>query len=243
MPPYGGQGQFDAQPQNPYGAQNQYGQPGQPYGAPAAAPMGGNPVPGPAVLFGITMPLSHPTAPAAANLDFLPQPQPPARLAGLPKEQVVAYAESTGLGMKWYKFLTTIGLFLGALGLAIQGLTYVTGAYISSAGTSPDFFYAAFPMMRAVDIIYGLGLVALGAGEIYTRQLLVRFSKSAPHAYYALTAAQLVLNVLYAILSAIVFSSGLSVIGTLIGTFVSTGVGLYLNMLYYNKRAHLFVNA
>lgn len=147
------------------------------------------------------------------------------------------------LGMKWYKFLIYFALFLSAVLNFISSLSYFTGSVYFSAsnGTiSAADVYAAFGVLKIIDIAYGVYIVAIAVFALVLRSHLAGYSSKAPKmvtVFYALGAAvPLVYNLLT---GAIV---GVSVLGDSIGSIIISLIFLFANMRYFKRRAHLFVN-
>ena len=142
--------------------------------------------------------------------------------------------------MKWFKFLIYFALFAGAVLNLIGAIPYFIG---SAYGADSAQIYSYFKGLRTVDLIYGvlcLGLVALA---LVARFSLSGFKKNGPTMLYILYGANILFGIIYAIAVGIVchdmsiaFSSGT------IGSLVGSGVMLAVNIVYFNKRKHLFVN-
>lgn len=146
--------------------------------------------------------------------------------------------------MNWYKFVIYFALFAGAVLNAISGILHLTGSVWEMQNVSADMVYAVFGGMQAVDIIYGIGAIALAAFNIVTRMHLAKFRKTGPKFLSVCYGVAVGLALLYIILTSAV--TGIS-IGDLIGAteilqLVFSIVMLVVNVVYFNKRASLFVN-
>ena len=87
------------------------------------------------------------------------------------------------LPMKWYKFLIYFALFLGAVVNLISGVNFLTGNIyvVQSAGeASAELVYTYFSGLQTVDMVYGIGMIAIAAYGIYTRFMLAKFKAVAP---------------------------------------------------------------
>ena len=147
------------------------------------------------------------------------------------------------LGMKWYKFLIYFGLFVSAILNFISSLSYFTGSVYFSASNgaiSAADVYAAFGVLKVIDIAYGVYIVAIAVFALVLRSHLAGYSSKAPKmvtVFYALGAAvPLVYNLLT---GAIV---GVSVVGDSFVSIIISLIFLFANMRYFKRRAHLFVN-
>ena len=146
--------------------------------------------------------------------------------------------------MNWYKFVIYFALFAGAVINAISGILHLTGSVWEMQDVSADMVYAVFGGMQAVDIIYGIGAIALAAFNIVTRMHLAKFRKTGPKFLSVCYGVAVGLALLYIILTSAV--TGIS-IGDLVGAteilqLVVSIVMLVVNVVYFNKRASLFVN-
>ena len=146
--------------------------------------------------------------------------------------------------MNWYKFVIYFALFAGAVLNAINGILHLTGSVWEMQNVSADMVYAVFGGMQAVDIIYGIGAIALAAFNIVTRMHLAKFRKTGPTFLSVCYGVAVGLTLLYIILTSAV--TGIS-IGDLVGAteimqLVVSIVMLVVNVVYFNKRASLFVN-
>ena len=158
-------------------------------------------------------------------------------IVGYNKEGV-AYAESTGLQMKWYKALTVWLLYLSALGDLITAFQYFTGNVYGGSGIA-KLTYAIFPALHIVDIVYGLFVLALVAVILYVRMRLAMFKKDAPALFLYMLLISLGGSLVYSLLTLIITGTA-GIIGTLLITLIVCGVMYYLNKVYFDKRQHLF---
>lgn len=150
--------------------------------------------------------------------------------------------------MKWFKFLIYFALWLGGIFTILTGISTMLGLQYASAGSDASMVYALFPHLQPVDLVYGAICILLGCFTIVVRFKLARFRKSALVCLYCMYALNFVIPLIYSIVQAIcismpivqIFSSTL--IGELVGRLIGTGVAITLNVIYFNKRRHLFVN-
>ena len=144
-------------------------------------------------------------------------------------------------GMKWFKFVIYFQLFANALINLANAATVFNGDQYQGAASA---VYAVFPAQRAVDIVYGvlcLGLAALG---VYTRFRLSGFKRSGPGLYLGLIAANMLVPVLYMLLSSVF--TGIPLTGLLdVNSIMSLAANvamLVVNKIYFDRRSDLFVN-
>ena len=153
----------------------------------------------------------------------------------------VTPAESTPMPMKWHKFLIYFALWLSGIGNALTGLGLVTGGAYGSTGVSAQQVYTVFPNLKPVDIILGLAAIVLGVMLIVVRFDLAKFKQNAPKKLLILYGVSAVFALVYPLLGSAVTTLSFMELwnpGTLVGGIL----GIVINKVYYDKRAHLFVN-
>ncbi|MBR3157780.1 MAG: zinc ribbon domain-containing protein [Atopobiaceae bacterium] len=147
------------------------------------------------------------------------------------REIGLAQATSEGLGMGWYKFMIYFQLFAGAVIDIIVGLSVMSISRLGSEYGTPSSFSAIFVFM-------GVFYIAFGIFYIYCRTLMARFSTKAITTLYIVYGVNIAVSVLGLIGSTRSGSSPTSTMTNLGATIVL----LVINMSYFKKRAHLFVN-
>lgn len=154
-------------------------------------------------------------------------------------------AGSTTLGMAWFKFIIYFQLFAGAVLNLISGIQCLLGSQYDG---SADFLYAMIPGLSAIDKIYGIVLIALAVFAIVTRMQLAGYRKNGPKFYLLLLVVNIAASLIYVIAGCSVINAAvsgavsLSDFSTYIPTLIVNGVLLAVNVVYFKKRAHLFVN-
>ena len=158
----------------------------------------------------------------------------------------------TDLGMNWYKFIIYFALFAYALVLVVLAINLFTGGFY---GGYAELVYLFFDGLRIVDIVFGLACLVMAAVAIYVRQQLAHFKRDAPRLLYtfiiAINGAALIY---YWVASAIISSATSSLLsasslygsGSMLSTVISLvgscAIWVGVNIVYFKKRAHLFVN-
>lgn len=192
-----------------------------------------------------------------------PQPPAPTGMQPTPYQQPVPYVAQPALPMKWYKFVIWVQLFLSALVSAGSAFLLLTGAQY---GGDSDLAYSMIGGLRVVDIIFALAQIGIAVFAIYVRQQLAGFKKGAPELYlrfiiianvvsisYNLIVVWLAVSTLTRFLPGANFFDALGMLlessstqaslFQLIVSVIAVIVMYFLNRTYFNKRAHLFVNA
>lgn len=143
------------------------------------------------------------------------------------------------LGMKWYKFIIYVQLFLLAISEIVSAIIVFTN---NKYGDSTKYMYFAYSKLKTIDMIDCLLGLIIAVVAIYTRMQLAQFKKRAIADYLSLLIAQVVRLIFYAI-------SFYTIIERLDSTYIA-GVGVQivalivmyiLNYIYFGKRKHYFV--
>ena len=143
--------------------------------------------------------------------------------------------------MKWFKFIIYFQLFLSAILGVVNGIGLLTGSTYSSQGLDPELAYTIFPGLRAVDLIVGVGMLALAVLAIVVRQKLAHYCQRAPKQYLILLGANMALSILYMIAASAVLGEPVLDAST-VSQLVVRAVMIGVNKVYFDKRAELFVN-
>lgn len=162
---------------------------------------------------------------------------------GEPQPQTYAAPTQTQTGeplprMKWFKFLVNFALWASAVLGVWNSVRMLTGLIY---GSDAELVYSFLPTLRVYDLAYGVLLLACAAFAVFTRFQLARFRKNGPACLYTLYIAQEVLAIAYAAVVAAMIGDSSTLSDTLVST-VTVVVMLIINVNYFRKRRHLFVN-
>ena len=141
-------------------------------------------------------------------------------------------------GMKWYKFLIYFALWAGAIVNLIDSLQFFTGSIL---GDDVEILYAYYPLLKVLNLAFALILVTYAVFAIYTRYRLAQFRRNGPACLYALYIAQFVFALLVQVVTSLILGEWLEGY-SFVANFLVFGLILGLNMKYFRKRKHLFVN-
>lgn len=163
-----------------------------------------------------------------------------------PGDAAFARAERENLGMKWFKFIIFAQLFLNALANVGIAIMHLTGGGYTSKGDSidGDIVYRAFEDLEILDKVYGVLCIVLVVGAIFVRQKLANFKRKSEKYYLLFLVTNVVLAVLYCGIGTSItqeeidFWNNGSTATNLCLNVVMVGV----NVVYFSKRKHLFVN-
>ena len=140
--------------------------------------------------------------------------------------------------LKWFKFIIYVQLFLNALGYLITGMQLLTGLLYGQYRAAA---YAGYPGLQAVDVIMGILSLGLMVMALVVRQKLAKFRRGAPRLYLIWIAAGIVVGVFYLVAASLVLGQ-LVMTGSIVGNLLGNVLLILLNLVYFQKREHLFVN-
>jgi len=140
--------------------------------------------------------------------------------------------------MKWYKFLIYFSLFASAVVNTVMGVATIFGKHYSDFA---DQVYAAFPALKPVDIVMGVFTIAFGAYALYVRNRLAGYYRNGPSVIAAMYIASAAASFIYVFICSIIIGQSAftpDIIFRTIGDIIM----IIANIIYFNKRRHLFVN-
>ena len=141
--------------------------------------------------------------------------------------------------MKWFKFLIFFALWAGGILNLINGFTTISGAQYEPF---TDMVYAMFGGLKALDMIVGLGCIAIAALQIFTRFRLAGFYKNGPVLLLVVYAAAAALNLVQIIGANIILpdlGESLDMTSAIINVAMNA-VMAFANYVYFNKRKEMF---
>ena len=152
------------------------------------------------------------------------------------------------VGMGWFKFIIYVQLFLGAGITAISGIMLLTGAHYQGLASS---VYRFFGGLNVSDKIFGILMLAWAGFAIYTRFQLSGLKRKGPTMYILLYASNILLTIVYLIVSFSIISAKAGAVGSYISGATSAGqvvnlvvaiAMMIVNIIYLNNRKAPFVN-
>ena len=147
------------------------------------------------------------------------------------------------LSMKWYKFLIYFSLIAGAVLNFVYGILNLTGGNYLIYGVEPETMYSAFEGLQTLDIGFGIVYLALIPFALIVRSSLAKYKKDAPGMLYIYHGACMLISLSYNMFSVIITGGSVSeIIAQALGTVAGVVLFIALNIIYFNKRKHLFVN-
>lgn len=142
------------------------------------------------------------------------------------------------LDMGWHKFMVNFALIASAIYNVYEGIVITTGL---GYGMNRGYVYMAYPGMKLVDTLYGIGVICLGGLCFYLRTRLAKFKANGPTLVPLVYGFNILVTVLY--LAAVsVVAGGNPASGVSIANIAASFAMAAINTSYYKKRKHLFVN-
>ncbi len=148
------------------------------------------------------------------------------------------------LGMKWFKYLIYFALFLGAADDLLSAISMFFG--IRNDLFEMEYYFEG--NLRWLGILFGVLWVITAAAVIYIRFDLAKFRKGAPKRYIIIEIIGAAVYLLYNLAGIILVGNNETpvVLGAIVGAIVGSVIGnfilIYLSIIYFRKRDHLFVN-
>ena len=173
----------------------------------------------------------------------VPQPaiqEAPAYEAQPVMTEAASAVQERPVKLKWFKFLIYFALWSGGILTALYSFAYFTGTVLG-IGIDTELVYSYYPLQRVFHIFSGLENIAYGVFAIYTRYRLAQFRRNGPACLYALYIAQFVFALLVQVVTSLILGEWLEGY-SFVANFLVFGLILGLNMKYFRKRKHLFVN-
>ncbi len=147
---------------------------------------------------------------------------------------------STEMGMKWYKWVIWVQLFLTALSSVFMGISLLTGKQIVDV----SFIYTLLGTLKVLNVIFGIIYVVLAVMSILVRNQLAHYKTGAPSNYLHLLIILWVVGAVYPIIVSLVTNT-FSVFGDILKTIPSIiffVIYYTLNRTYFRKRESMFCN-
>ncbi len=145
-------------------------------------------------------------------------------------------------GMGWYKFLINFWLIFMAVVLFIVSLPYLTGLIRDDLlGNTAKEFYFYYPLLKGLDVTYGILQILVGVFAIVTRVYLAKFKKQGPNLFLIFIIVNCAIDFLFILFEAIILKDA-ALISDLLFNIAWCLVVFFSFRKYFNNRKHLFVN-
>lgn len=163
------------------------------------------------------------------------------------QEQTADHAKPDydGFPMNWYKLLIHFLLYAGFILNLVSGILQIFGMQY---GEYTPLYYAEFPTLKTVDIVFGILTILFAFYVLYVRFELAKLKKHAPLKLMIAYLLNMLISAAYLVITAFLFASTdagvdrLDLYAKLISLVLGSGIILYCNLVYFKKRKSLFVN-
>lgn len=146
--------------------------------------------------------------------------------------------------MKFHKFIVYFSLPVSALRSLGDGTRFLTGSQYIDEGFTPNQFFAAYPAVKSLDMIFGGVCLVQAVYCFYVCRRLARHKENGPDHLKALAILAILTNLAYLLL----VSSAIKLpierfinTQTLASVFVAAFY-LVIIFVYYDKRKAMFIN-
>ncbi len=146
------------------------------------------------------------------------------------------------LGMNWFKFIIYFQLFVTAITGVVNGFRIMTGLHYGLDSVEVEIVYLFYSGLKTLDIVTGIMLILIGIFAIFTRFMLAGYKKSGPPMYLGLQIANILISIVYIIAFYSILDSIEDINSSTFVSLIVSIVLLIINVIYFNKRKHLFVN-
>ena len=158
--------------------------------------------------------------------------------------EIVNAEQPAVLPMKWYDFRVKFLMVLGGVSNILLGLVSVTTLMYT---IPPDMGLIEFEEYlytgnMVFDIVFGIAFILLGVADFYVRSRMKKFTADALKKFYVLIIAEQSLFYVYDIAFAFATNTKLDIADTVVFSLATAVVWVVLEIYYFNKRKHLFVN-
>ena len=146
------------------------------------------------------------------------------------------------LGMKWIKFIVYVQMiFAFFLNLFSAYRLYSGLIYFDGTRNLSFQVYSLFPSLRYVNLVFAAFSVGIAVFSIFVRQRLVKYRTKAVDLYLIFLGLNLFISLLYYGVTYI--ASGINTFDTTLLYNITQSLALiFININYFRKRKHLFVN-
>lgn len=176
-----------------------------------------------------------PSLPHIQIVNLRPRPK---RLHRVPAAHLTRKRWRAAAGGLAYKFLIYFALWLSAVLSLWNGIKMLTGLVY---GGDAALVYRYLPTLKIVDMAYGVLILLCAALAIYARFMLAQYRRSGPPCLYALYIATNAADLLYVAATSLLLGES-TLNSQTSSSCVTSVIFLLINITYFQKRKHLFVN-
>lgn len=145
--------------------------------------------------------------------------------------------------MKWHKFLIYFSLWAGAVLNVIAAFSRFTGSMYGSSSEA-NMVYSYFSGLKAIDVLFGVVMIAIALFSIATRFALAGYKAAGPKMLMGLYIIDAAVSIVYLVVASMVtgIAFGELIDPSTISSLVTSAAMVFVNKAYYDKRAELFIN-
>ncbi len=144
-------------------------------------------------------------------------------------------------GMKWYKYQMYFSLPFGAFHIIFMGILHIAGAFYVLPEFIQGYIHSPHPELRSLDVAYGLSCFILAAYGIHVAISLSKFKAKAPEHLHQELIISVAISLIYEITASLVLEESMFDFSVILTTIAEI-ILLIIDVRYFHKRKHLFVN-
>lgn len=182
--------------------------------------------------------LTQSAAPAATPVDETPAVTPAEPVFAGNSAVTPEVSTVSERGLKWAYFLGYFALWLGVLINAVSGFKAMSG---SEYGEYKDLVYGMYGGLKAVDVLYGILLLAFAALGVVSALSIIKLQKRAIKLVPFMYLIGGIIAVVYVILVSIIIGSS-AFSGQILLVMVVDVAMFFINKTYFENRNNIFVN-
>ena len=141
------------------------------------------------------------------------------------------------MGMKWHKVQVYVTLWLSSVYSVLTGWSVVNGMQYGDMAAE---VYAFIDGLKAIDVIYGILLIALAVVTVIARFHLAAMRKSGLKWLMSMYWLSLGTGLFYAVAAGSLAEAVLETVAEMAPSLIGVALTFVMNRIYYKKREHLF---
>ncbi len=159
------------------------------------------------------------------------------------ENKIPVYGVSAPRQMRWYMFLIYFSLYFSAFSAVMSAVMYFVGNYwdyyadmIPGVGN----IYQQYVSIRYIDILMGIIQIGIGVYSVLVRNSLAGFKKRGPFMLYVLYGVNQLVSTGYTVAVNCIIS-GSADYAMVVFNVIVTAIIIWINVIYFGKRADMFV--
>lgn len=156
--------------------------------------------------------------------------------------EIIQEKQTRELHMKWYNFIVKFYMIFCGVVYIICSVASIVMYSVMAEYSGVELTEYVYTGNKAFDIICGVLLILLGVANFFVRSRMKNFTADALKKYYVLIIAEQVFFYVCDIAVAFVTNTKLDIADTVVFSLATAVMWIVLEIYYFNKRKHLFVN-